>query len=142
MEFTPTIRRGRADDAEAVAAFTRDTWSERDVTDYIPDVFGDWIAGDGDDHRTFVVDRREDTDPRAEPGDVVAIARGHRLSAWEAWASGMRVAPEHRGEGLSATLTRAVFEWARARGCVVCRNMTFECGCQQYIAIQGDSSTP
>jgi GNAT superfamily N-acetyltransferase len=125
MGPTPTVRRARADDAEAVAAFTRDTWSDRDVADYIPDVFGDWIASDGDEHRTFVGDRREDTERRAEPGDVVAVVRGHRLSSWEAWASGMRVAPEHRGRGLSATLTRAVFDWARAGGCVVCRNMTF-----------------
>ncbi|WP_152042024.1 GNAT family N-acetyltransferase [Salinigranum salinum] len=123
--MTPTIRQARASDAEAVAAFTRDTWADRDVTDYLPTVFDEWVDADGDDRRTLVADVRGDADARAEPGDVVGIVRGHRLSAWEAWASGMRVAPDHRGEGLSGVLTDAVFDWARDRGCTVCRNMTF-----------------
>jgi GNAT superfamily N-acetyltransferase len=123
--MTSTIRQARASDAEAVAAFTRDTWADRDVTDYIPDVFHEWIAGDGDDQRTFVADVRDDTGSTAEPGDVAAIVQGHRLSAWEAWASGMRVAPDHRGAGLAEALTTTVFDWARERDCVVCRNLTF-----------------
>jgi GNAT superfamily N-acetyltransferase len=125
MTATYTVRRARADDREAVASFTRDTWPDRDVADYIPEVFDEWVAGDGDDQRTFVVDVREATDRRAEPGDVAAIAQGHRLTPWEAWASGMRVAPAHRGQGLAGTLTGRIFDWARDRGCVVCRNLTF-----------------
>jgi GNAT superfamily N-acetyltransferase len=125
MNSTPTIRHARDTDEAAVVSFTRDTWADRDVTDYVPDVYADWIERDGEDQRTFVVDVRDDTEPRAEPGDVVAIAQAHRLSSWEAWASGMRVAPDHRGSGLSTALTDAVFDWARDRGCVVCRNMTF-----------------
>jgi GNAT superfamily N-acetyltransferase len=123
--MTPTIRQARASDVEAVAAFTRDTWADRDVTDYLPTVFDEWVASDGDDQRTLVADVRDDADARAEPGDVVGVVQGHRLSTWEAWASGMRVAPDHRDEGLSGVLTDAVFDWARNRGCTVCRNMTF-----------------
>jgi GNAT superfamily N-acetyltransferase len=125
MSSTHTIREARESDYEAVASFTRDTWANREVTDYIPRVFDEWVAGDGDDQRTFVVDVRDDVSSPAEPGDVVAIAQGHQLTAWEAWASGMRVAPDYRGRGLSKTLTEAIFDWARDRGCVVCRNMTF-----------------
>jgi GNAT superfamily N-acetyltransferase len=125
MSSTQTIRQARESDSEAVVSFTRDTWADRAVTDYIPRVFDEWVAGDGDDQRTFVVDVRDDTSTPAAPGDVVAIAQGHRLTAWEAWASGMRVAPDSRGQGLSKALTEAVFDWARERGCVVCRNMTF-----------------
>jgi GNAT superfamily N-acetyltransferase len=121
----PTIRHARESDHEAVAAFTRDTWADRDVADYIPDVYPEWVAGDGDDQRTFVADVRDDTEPTAEPGDVVAIVQGHRLTEWEAWASGMRVSTGHRGEGLAEALTTTVFDWARDRGCVVCRNLTF-----------------
>ena len=125
MSSPPTLRQARASDDEAVASFTRETWAERGVSDYIPDVFAEWVASDGVGQRTFVVDVRDDPSPPAEPGDVAAIAQGHRLTSWEAWASGMRVAPDHRGQGFSEALCDAIFEWARERGCVVCRNMTF-----------------
>jgi GNAT superfamily N-acetyltransferase len=122
---TPTVRRARASDHEAVAAFTRDTWAERDITDYLPDVFADWVDGDGGEQRTFVADARDDTYPTAEPGDVVGVLKVNRLSAWESWASGMRVAPDHRDEGVARALTEAAFAWARDRDCAVCRSMTF-----------------
>jgi GNAT superfamily N-acetyltransferase len=125
MSTTPTIRRARESDAAAVAAFTDDTWADRDVTDYVPDAFAEWVGDPDEDHRTLVADVREDTFPAADPGDVVGLARVSRLTPWEAWASAMRVAPDHRGRGVSGALTEALFEWARERGCVVCRNMTF-----------------
>lgn len=125
MTSPPHIRQARVSDYDAVASFTRDTWPERAMADYIPRVFEEWIDTDGADQQTFVVDVRDDPFPPAEPGDVAALAQGHRLTPWEAWASGMRVAPAHRGRGLSNALTSAIFEWARERGCVVCRNMTF-----------------
>ena len=43
---TPRIRQARADDYEDVVAFTRETGSGRDVEDYIPDVFQQWIEAD------------------------------------------------------------------------------------------------
>ena len=125
MSSAYTIRQARGSDRAAVVSFTRDTWPDRDMRDYIPRVFDEWVAGDDENQRTFVVDRREDVSTAAEPGDVVAIAQGHRLSSWEGWASGMRVAPDSRGQGLSARLTETIFDWLRDRGCVVCRNMTF-----------------
>jgi GNAT superfamily N-acetyltransferase len=108
VEFRPATH----DDYEDVAAFTRDTWTE--LSDYIPDVYHDWIAGE--DRQTLV----------ADTGDgVVGIAQMVLLSPREAWAQGMRVAPEARGEGVAAALTRRLFSWAREQGAVVARNMVF-----------------
>ncbi len=113
-----TVRQARAADADAVAAFTRDTWSEQGASDYLPDVFPHWVESDGPDQRTFVVD----VDDGA---DVAGVLQGVMLSDTEAWAQGMRVNPDYRGRGLGTKLTRAVFQWARDRGAVVCRNMVF-----------------
>jgi GNAT superfamily N-acetyltransferase len=109
------VRQARAADREAVVAFTSDTWPDRGG-DYLPRVFDEWVETDGPTQRTFV----------AEAGDDVAgICQGVLLSDHEAWAQGMRVAPAHRGRGVSPALTRALFDWARERGATVCRNMVF-----------------
>ena len=109
------VRQARADDREAVVAFTTDTWPERG-SDYLPRVFDEWVATDGPTQRTFVL----------ETGETVAgICQAVLLSEREAWAQGMRVAPNYRGEGVSPKLTDAVFDWARAQGATVCRNMVF-----------------
>ncbi|RRJ33720.1 GNAT family N-acetyltransferase [Halocatena pleomorpha] len=110
------IRPARPDDYEAVAAFTRNTWPDREGTDYLPQVYHDWIEGGGDRKRTLV----------ADAGDEIAgICQVVMLSSHEAWAQGMRVNPTYRGEGISTDLNAALFEWARDRGATVCRNMVF-----------------
>lgn len=111
-----TVRQARADDADAVAAFTSDTWSERGVGDYLADVFPRWVETDGPTQRTFVVD---------VDGTAVGTLQCVLLSDREAWAQGMRIDPAHRGEGLSMRLSRAAFRWARQQGATVCRNMVF-----------------
>ena len=118
---TPTVREARPADADAVAAFTRDTWADRDTTDYLPDVFPEWAASDDPDRRTLVVD--VGGDPPTD--ELAAVANAAVLSEWEAWVQGMRVAPAHRGEGHAVRLTRALFAWARDRGAAVARNMVF-----------------
>jgi GNAT superfamily N-acetyltransferase len=110
-----TVRQARADDREAVVAFTESTWPERG-DDYIPRVFDEWIRTDGPTQRTFVLDAGD---------DVAGICQGVLLSDHEAWAQGMRVNPEYRGRKASPKLTRAVFDWAREQGATVCRNMVF-----------------
>ena len=112
------VRQARAEDTDAVAAFTEDTWSEQGASDYLPDVFPQWVESDGPEQRTFVVDIDDGE-------DVAGVLQGVLLSETEAWAQGMRVNPEYRGEGLSPKLSRAVFEWARDQGASVCRNMVF-----------------
>jgi GNAT superfamily N-acetyltransferase len=111
-----TVRQATPDDYEAVAAFTRETWADRGGSDYIPDIYHDWITGDGDRQRTFVLDAGD---------DVAGICQGVLLSDHEAWAQGMRVNPEFRGQGVSLDLSHAVFDWARGAGATVCRNMVF-----------------
>ncbi|WP_049898679.1 GNAT family N-acetyltransferase [Halococcus agarilyticus] len=111
-----TIRQARPDDYEGVAKFTRETWADRESGDYIPEIYHEWIAGDGDRQRTFLADAGD---------DVAGICQGVCLSDHEAWAQGMRVNPDYRGEGLSTQLNDALFRWARERGATVVRNMVF-----------------
>jgi GNAT superfamily N-acetyltransferase len=111
-----TVRQATPDDYEAVAAFTRQTWADRGGNDYIPDIYHEWIAGDGPTQRTFVLDSGD---------DIAGICQGVLLSEHEAWAQGMRVNPDFRGRGISLDLSRALFDWAREQGATVCRNMVF-----------------
>jgi len=112
------LRQVRPEDKEAVVAFTEDTWADRGGSDYIPRIFDEWIAGDGEDQRTFVLDVNDGE-------DVAGICQGVLLSDDEAWAQGMRVNPEFRGHGVSLDLTHGVFDWAADAGATVCRNMVF-----------------
>lgn len=115
------IRQARPADYDAVATFTENTWPSREGRDYIPRIYHEWIADDGDTQRTFVADAGDDP-----PSSTVAgIVQGVLLSDHEAWAQGMRVHPEFRDRGMSTTLNDAVFAWAAERGATVCRNMVF-----------------
>ncbi len=109
-----TLRGARPDDHEAVAAFTRETWPDREGTDYIPDVFPEWI--EGEDSHTLVLDAGE---------EIAGIVQCVLLSPDEAWCQGMRVNPDYRGESVSKRLSDGAFDWARERGALVARNMVF-----------------
>jgi hypothetical protein len=50
------IRPARPDDVEDVVAFTRDTWSDRETGDYLPDVFPQWVKGDDPGGHSLVAD--------------------------------------------------------------------------------------
>ncbi|UPW01176.1 GNAT family N-acetyltransferase [Halorussus gelatinilyticus] len=108
------VREARHDDYDDVAAFTQNTWPERDGGDYIPDVYHDWIEGE-DKHTAVAV----------ADGEVAGLAQTVLLSEWEAWNQGLRVNPEFRGRGVSVAVTESLFEWARQRGATVARNMVF-----------------
>ena len=112
--MTLEIRPATHDDYQAVAAFTENTWPERDGGDYIPRVYHDWIDAAGT--KTFVL---------AGADDLAGICQGALLTDHEAWAQGMRVNPDYRGTRVSPRLTHAVFDWAREQGATVCRNMVF-----------------
>jgi GNAT superfamily N-acetyltransferase len=108
LEFRPATH----DDYDQVAAFTQDTWEE--ASDYIPDVYHDWI--EGDQSRTLV----------ADTGDAIAgIAQCVLLSDHEAWGQGIRVNPDARGQGVGTAITHRLFDWAREQGATVMRNMVF-----------------
>ncbi|MDY6764648.1 MAG: GNAT family N-acetyltransferase [Halobacteria archaeon] len=108
-------REARHDDYESVVSFTRDTWSERGIDDYIPRVYHDWIDDDGDKHTLVMADGDE----------IGAIAQCVLLSEHEAWGQGLRVNPKYRGEGVSERITHALFDWAYENGARVMRNMVF-----------------
>ncbi|SDM47481.1 Acetyltransferase (GNAT) family protein [Halogranum gelatinilyticum] len=111
------IRQATLDDEEAVVDLTSRIWTDRGG-DYIPRIFDRWIAGDGERQRTFVVDV-------VGSDDIAALLQCVLLSEHEAWAQGMRVHPDYRGQGLSTRINDAAFRWARERGATVGRNMVF-----------------
>jgi len=111
-----SVRQARADDYEAVADFTADTWDDREERDYIPDVFRDWVASDGPDQRTVVAD---------VGGDVGGLCQAVMCSDHEAWLQGMRVNPDYRQAGLGLRMVEHLFEWVSQQGATVARNMVF-----------------
>lgn len=114
------VRQATDDDYDAVASFTRDTWAERETADYVPDVFRQWVDDDGPDQRTVVAEVETDGGPA-----VVGVAQGKRLSDHEAWIQGLRVAPDHRGDGRGLAMIEDLFAWAREAGAAVARSMVF-----------------
>ncbi len=111
-----SIRPARADDYDGVVAFTQDTWPDREGSDYLPDIYHEWIDGDPERTQTLI----------ADVGDAIAgICQLVMLSDHEAWAQGMRVNPDFRGDGISTKLNHALFDWATEQGATVCRNMVF-----------------
>lgn len=111
------VRQARPDDHDAVASFTADTWPDREPEDYVPEVFPEWVASDGDDRRTAVAEA---------DGDVVGLCRAQRLTDDEAWLQGVRVAPDHRGEGHARALTEYLLDWADDCGAAVARLFVFD----------------
>lgn len=119
---TVLVRPARAEDYDAVAAFTADTWTDRSVEDYIGDVYHEWIADDdGETRQTFVADLGAEP-PTTDLGGIVQVTT---LSPYEAWAQGIRVNPDHRERGLAKRLSDATFSFAREAGASVVRNMVF-----------------
>lgn len=112
----PQVRQARADDYDDVAAFTRETWSQRDVEDYIPRVFEEWVETDGPTQRTVVA---------AVDGRAVGVCQGVVLTDHEAWLQGMRVDPDHRGDGVALSMMKDLLQWAHERGAAVARDMVF-----------------
>ena len=109
------VRQATSEDYDDVVDFTSEIWAHRSG-DYIPHIYHDWIAGDGDTQRTFVVDTGD---------DIGGILQGVMLSEHEAWLQGMRTNPEFRGEGIANLLNDAAFGWLADRGATVARNMVF-----------------
>ena len=123
------VRQGRADDHDAVAAFTRETWPDRDAEDYLPDVFPEWVATDGPDQHTAVVEAEgggEDDEGSGDERRAVAVCQAKLLAADEGWLQGIRVDPDHRGAGHGARLVEYLFDWLRDRGARVARNLVFD----------------
>jgi GNAT superfamily N-acetyltransferase len=124
-----TVRQARPDDADDVVAFAQQVWTDRpDTAEYIPDVFESWVASDGPDQHTVVAE---------VDGAAAGLCQAAMLTAHEAWFQGMRVDPDHRGQGLGLAMVEHCFDWARERGATVGRNMVFswnDAGLGQSVA--------
>jgi GNAT superfamily N-acetyltransferase len=128
------VRQARLADYDAVAAFTQDTWGERNG-DYIPYAFEHWVETDGPTQHTLVADAGD---------DIAGLSQIVLLSDHEAWAQGLRVNPAFRGRGVSHDLAEVLFDWAAGRGATVCRNMVFAwnaAGLGQSRAVGFDPAT-
>jgi ribosomal protein S18 acetylase RimI-like enzyme len=103
------IRPASPDDIDAIATWTKDTFS---WGDYIPDVLGRWL--DDPESEVIVCTLENDDAP-------IALSRTQMLSPTEGWLSGARVHPDHRRSGLGSAMNRHGVEWARSRGARVVR---------------------
>lgn len=104
----PTIRAARRADADAIAAFTSDTFS---WGDYVADSFVSWL----EDPDVEVAVAADDED---EP---VALARVRMLSDREGWISAARVRPDHRRRGIGSALNDWCVDWIGRQGGIVAR---------------------
>jgi GNAT superfamily N-acetyltransferase len=102
-----TVRPGRTEDREQIAAWTRNTFT---WGDYVTDAFDDWIADPAG--RVFVAEAG---------GRVVGMARVAMLSSDEAWSQGARIHPDHRHQGIGLEIGRHVRSWAEEQGARVIR---------------------
>ena len=101
------IRPATAADIPAIVAFTTGTF---EWGDYVPEVIEEWIDDADGMAMVAVVDR-----------ETVGVARTVLLTPKEAWAHGVRVHPEHRGEGIAGVLAEALMQWADDAGARVVR---------------------
>jgi len=119
------VRQAREKDADAVTAFTEDTWDNFEGQDYIPEVFPEWVATDGPDQHTVVAERDQAGSGDDGTPQVVGCCQVVRLSDHESWTQGIRVHPDHRGAGVGRAMDAACRDWARERGATLARNMVF-----------------
>lgn len=117
MTADRTVRQARQSDHDAVAAFSADTWADREFEDYVPEAFPAWVESDGPDQRTVVA---------TIEGEAVGVAQATMLTGDEAWLQGLRVHPDYRGRGHSMAMTDALLAWCRDRGATAARNMVLD----------------
>lgn len=104
----PNLRPGRADDVEAIASFTTETFS---WGDYVAESFAEWL-------------KEESTEVVVATGDddrAIALARVRMLGPREGWISAARVHPDHRRRGLGSALNDWCVDWIAHQGGVVAR---------------------
>lgn len=105
--MTPTLRPARTTDREAIAEWTRDTFS---WGDYVAPALDHWLSDDDGDVVVAEV-----------AGDVVGIARVTMLSPAEAWLQAVRVHLDHRQGGIGLALGTWAIEWAIEQQALVMR---------------------
>ncbi len=104
------IRPARAEDQAAILAFCEHTW---EWGDYIPFVWDEWLS---DTAGQLLVALDAD-----QPVGIVHI---HMQNATDAWQEGMRVAPDHRRQGIARRLSLEAGAEAMRRGATTVRLLT------------------
>ncbi|MCJ7726367.1 MAG: GNAT family N-acetyltransferase [Acidimicrobiia bacterium] len=105
----PLIRPARPGDAEAIAAWTHDTFS---WGDYVAQAVPGWM----EEPDSLVAVAEID-------GEIVGVSRTILLSPTEAWAQGTRIHPDRRRTGIGMALAEHLGAWAADRGALVMRSM-------------------
>lgn len=96
------LRVARPEDEAAVTALSQQIW---DGQDYVPELFGEWVA---DERGQFTV--------AYDGEELVAFNKLTELSAGEWWLEGLRVHARYRGRGLARLLHNYACELADQRG--------------------------
>lgn len=104
------IRPARAEDRDAVLAFSAHTW---EWGDYIVYVWDKWL---NDPDGALLVATAD--------GTPVGLAHMQMLSAKDAWLEGLRVDPDYRRQGLGIALNQAMLVEAMKRGATHARLLT------------------
>jgi ribosomal protein S18 acetylase RimI-like enzyme len=108
------VRPARAEDRDAVFAFSSTTF---DGDDYIPYVWDDWLGGDPERGALLVA---------AWDGQPVGVIHWRLLGDDEAWIEGIRVDPAARRRGVGRAMVSRALAGADAHGARVARLMTSE----------------
>lgn len=103
-----TIRPATADDRDAIAAFTENTFA---WGDYVADAF-EWFIEQPAALTIVAVDAAD---------RPIAMSRARMVSPTEAWFHAVRVHPDHRGRGIAGDLADTLADWAAGGGALVGR---------------------
>ena len=97
-----TLRPVRPADEDRILEITRDVWDGRD---YIPRVFDRWVSDAGAEFQAAEVD-----------GEVVGVQRLRPYAPGLIWYEGLRVASDHRRQGIARAMLHAAIEETREQG--------------------------
>jgi GNAT superfamily N-acetyltransferase len=96
------LRPVRPADENRIREITKDVWDGRD---YIPRVFDRWVSDAGAEFQAAEVD-----------GIVVGVQRLRPYAPGLMWYEGLRVAGDHRRQGIARAMLRAAIEETREQG--------------------------
>jgi N-acetylglutamate synthase-like GNAT family acetyltransferase len=89
----------RPADRERIIELTRDVWNGHD---YVPEVFDDWVSDSGASFQAFELD-----------GVVVGLQRLRPYASGLLWYEGLRVASNHRRQGIARYMLQSAIAGAR-----------------------------
>jgi GNAT superfamily N-acetyltransferase len=97
-----TLRPVRPADEDRILEITQDVWDGRD---YIPRVFDRWVSDAGAEFQAAEIE-----------GVVVGVQRLRPYAPGLMWYEGLRVASDHRRQGIARAMLQAAIDEAREQG--------------------------